>query len=137
MQTPETPQVLLMTQEMMTAAAKTPIDIGRLMVDMAQVENEYSLEGCGLYFEHENAPRQQLAAYRTGMEEFTTGGWVRCITPKKLLAKERKQLDQAARAGDLTILGQHRGVLMVWFHARKEPTNQARQSGLGFAQGVG
>lgn len=121
---------LAFTQETIAAAANDPEAIGRLMVDLAQAERGHTLAGHALYYEHSAAPAAQLSAYRTGLEQWTTGDWVRCITSPAQLERERLQLDRAAAAGDLTVYGTHRGVLLVHLHA------QVTQSGRGFGQEV-
>jgi len=124
---------LMLTLETIEAAANDPRAIGQLMTDMAMAEGK-DMTGCALYFEHGSEPARMLADYATGLEASITGGWVRCVTSAAQLKRERPQLARAAADGVLTIHGRHRGVLLVQFHAKREPA--PRQSAQGFGQGV-
>jgi hypothetical protein len=44
-----------------------------------------------------------------------TGGWVRVLATAEQVQRERPGMEQAARAGLVSIHGTHRGVLLVEF----------------------
>ena len=84
------------------------------MVDQVWAEGSDPTGG-GLYYERSSNRHRRLQAFETGSEDFMTGGWVRVLASAEQVRKERAGLEQAARAGLVTIHGTHRGVLLVEF----------------------
>jgi hypothetical protein len=105
---------LVLDGNVIDAAAKDPLAIGKLMVDQVWAEGTDPTGG-SLYYERSSNRHRRLQAFETGHEGFLTAGWVRVLATAEQVQRERPGMEQAARRGLVTIHGTHRGVLLVEF----------------------
>ena len=112
-------------------AAKNPVSIGRLLIDMAFSEGK-DIEGCGFYIERNGAAKPMLDRFVTGLEDLMTGGWVRVITPPKQFLAEQSQIQTMINHGDAVDHGFYRGVRLVEFCVTKaELSVRTKVNGFG------
>lgn len=127
------------------AAAADPEAIGRLMVDMAASEG-HDLTPCGrgatpalgeicLCYERTSTKRCVLSEFRTGMEDFFTGGWVRVLLRPD--AEELAVWQQLHQRGLVTFYGLHRGVHLVAFDGDAGRRHRTAAPSRGFGKEVG